>query len=112
MFISSADSRQSLKAKTRVAWDSLVMASLTVAGSVDPFEKDLPEGTIIRAVDAVDWSVGRQNCDIRPRLVDKSTGISRLLDSGSQISVTRKLPGDKVDHTINLVAVNGTKIKT
>ena len=67
---------------------------------------------MIRAIDAVDWSIGRHNCDIRPRLVDKSTGISRLVDSGSQISVTQKLPEDKVDQNLKLVAVNGTKIET
>ena len=79
---------------------------------MNPFESDLPEGTVIRAVDAVDWSVGRHNCDIRPRLLDKSTGISRLVDSGSQISVTQKLPGDTIDKSLKLVAVNGSKIET
>ena len=69
-------------------------------------------GTVIRAIDAVDWSIGRHNCDIRPRLIDKSTGISRLIDSGSQISVTQKLPGDSIDKSLKLVAVNGSKIET
>ena len=83
-----------------------------MAAAIDPFESDLPEGTVIKAVDAVGWSIGRRNCDIRPRLIDKSSGTSRLIDSGSQISVVRKGPGDKIDHSIKLVAVNGTKIDT
>ena len=66
---------------------------------------------VLRAVDAVGWGAGR-NCDIRPRLLDKCTGISRLLDSGSQISVTKKGPDDKLDHAFKLVAVNGSKIPT
>ena len=64
----------------------LVVAALSVAKEVDPFQADLPEGTVIRAIDAVGWSKGHRNCDIRPRLVDKVTGEARLLDSGSQIS--------------------------
>ena len=90
----------------------MVVSALSIAESVDPYESDLPEGTVVKAVDAVDWSIGRHNCDIRPRLVDKSTGISRLLDSGSQISVTQKLPGDTIDKSIKLIAVNGSKIDT
>ena len=89
-----------------------MIASLSIAAEVDPYEKDLPEGTVIRAIDAVDWSVGKHNCDIRPRLFDKSSGINRLVDSGSQITVTRKLPEDKVDSSLKLVAVNGSKIDT
>ena len=42
----------------------------------------------MQAVDAVDWSIGRRGCDIRPRLIDKSTGISRLIDSGRLELVT------------------------
>ena len=50
--------------------------------------------------------------DIRPRLYDKATNQFRLLDAGSQISATCKLPGDEIDDSIRLVAVNGSKIKT
>ena len=56
--------------------------------------------------------MGHRNCDIRPRLIDKKSGEARLLDSGSQITVTKKRPGDKIDNSIRLVAVNGTKIDT
>ena len=85
---------------------------MTIAQSVNPYESDLPMGTVVPAVDAVNWSIGNRNCDIRPRLVDKSTGKARLLDSGSQISITAKGPDDKIDHSLKLVAVNGSKIDT
>ena len=85
---------------------------MTVAASVNPYESDLPEGTVVRAIDALDWSVGRRNCDIRPRLYDKSSGKNRLVDSGSQITVTTKNPDDKPDSSIKLVAVNGSRIET
>ena len=62
------------------------MSALQVAESVNPYESDLPEGSVVRAIDAVNWSIGQRNCDIRPRLVDKATGIKRLIDTGSQIS--------------------------
>ena len=74
-----------------------MVSALAVAESVNPFESDLPAGTVIPACSAVDWLVGQRNCDIRPRLLDKASGINRLLDSGSQISVTKKLPDDKID---------------
>ena len=35
-----------------------------------------------------------------------------MIDSGSQISVTRRRPGDKLDNSLRLVAVNGLKIST
>ena len=88
-----------------------MISALEVASEINPYLEDVPVGTVIRAIDAVDWSLGR-NCDIRPRLLDKSSGITRLIDSGSQISVAKKSPGDKIDNSIKLVAVNGSKIET
>ena len=112
-FISSTEVRQCQKVEQiRAGWDKLVVAAMTVAEAVNPFESDLPAGTIIPAVNAVDWLKGNRNCDIRPRLVDKSSGEARLLDSGSQISITAKKPEDKIDNSFRLVAVNGSKIDT
>ena len=53
---------------------------------------DLPIGVVIPTVDAVGWYNGYRSVDVRPRLVDKSTGQARLIDSGAQISATAKLP--------------------
>ena len=50
--------------------------------------------------------------DIRPRLKDDSTGQFRLVDTGSQITVTCKGPNDVINNTIKLVAVNGSQINT
>ena len=55
---------------------------------------DLPIGVEIPAVDAVGWTNGHRSVDIRPRLVDKSTKVSRLIDTGAQLSATVRLPGD------------------
>ena len=90
----------------------MVVSALELAAEVDPYQKDIPEGTVIRAVDALKWRPGQNQCDIRPRLLDKSTGINRLVDTGSQISVTKKGPDDILDESIKLVAVNGTRIPT
>ena len=38
-------------------WDRLVVSALQVAEQVDPYQMDLPEGTVLRAVDAL----GHQN---------------------------------------------------
>ena len=98
--------------QNRASWDSLVVSAMTIASAVNPYEPDLPVGTVIPAVEAVNWSIGNRNCDIRPRLLDKSSGKARLLDSGSQISITSKGPDDKLDSSLRLVAVNGSKIDT
>ena len=111
-FFSEPDSRQSPRVEIQNRWNDLVIAALSVAQEVDPFQSDLPAGTVLKAVDALGWSKGHRNCDIRPRLVDKVTGEVRLLDSGSQISVTKRRPEDKVDNSIRLIAVNGSKIET
>ena len=104
--------RRSQIAGLQLKWNEWQVAALEVASNVNPYEPDLPEGTIIPAVEAVGWSVGRRNCDIRPRLVDKSTGRARLIDSGSMITATVKGPEDKIDKSVRLVAVNGSEIKT
>ena len=72
----------------------------------------LPLGSVVSAVEAKDWSPAVHNCDIRPRLLDKATGAFRLIDSGSQITATRRQPDDKIDPTLKLVAVNGSQIQT
>ena len=86
--------------------------AVEIAALTDPYKSDLPVGVEIPAVSAVGWVNGQQNVDIRPRIVDKSTGEARLIDSGAQISATRPRPGDAVDNSVNLVAVNGSSIQT
>ena len=66
---------------------------------ISSFEKkppDLEIGVEIPTVDAVGWQSGLRGVDIRPRVVDKSTGEARLLDSGAMISTVAKKPGDKI----------------
>ena len=105
LFISESQARQSHDvASVRTSWSTLVAAAISVAETVDPFQPDLPVGARVHAVDARNW--GSRNVDIRPRLVDKSTSKVRLIDTGSQISVTVRQPGDKLDNTLKLVAVN------
>ena len=75
---------------------------------------EYPEGEVVPTIEAVKLlqaSAGR-TVDLRPRLVDSSTGEDRLLDSGAQISAVKKRPEDKIDTSINLVEVNGSKIHT
>ena len=86
---------------------SFAMESIEV-----PEVPDLPIGEVIPSVDAVGWSDKGYNVDIRPRLVDSSTGEARLLDSGAQLSATKKGPTDKLDESVRLVAVNGSRIPT
>ena len=90
-------------------FNQLTIEALEVAANINPFESDLPVGVEIPAVMASGWVKGQRNVDIRPRLVDHSSGEARLIDTGAQISATRRLPGDKKDDSVNLVAVNGVE---
>ena len=89
--------------------NNMVVASLQIASKVNPYSKDLPVGSVVPSIEAVNWSGTN---DIRPRLWDQSSKQFGLIDSGSMISATKKLPSDKEDKTIKLVAVNGSQIKT
>ena len=93
-------------------WSLQVAAAIEHASLIDPYQKDIPVGTVIPAARAVGWINGQGSCDVRPRLLDKSSGVSRLLDTGSQVTTTSKGPGDKRDVVSRLIAVNGTKINT
>ena len=52
--------------QTNKEWNSLVVAALSIAESVDPYQSDLPVNSVVRAVDALDWKVGQRGCDVRP----------------------------------------------
>ena len=51
-------------------WDRNVIAALELASRVNPFIPNLPIGSVIPTVDAVNWA---GQGDVRPRLKDKST---------------------------------------
>ena len=101
--------RQSHSAGVRSNWNTKFMAAIEKAVLINPYKQDVPEGTLVPAVEAVNWS---GTSDIRPRLLDKSTGKFRLIDSGSMITAAIKLPDDKPDNSIRLIAVNGSEIQT
>ena len=90
-------------------WNRLVVAALERASEVNPYSRDLPEGSVVPAIEAVNWS---GTGDIRPRLWDKKSGRHRLIDSGSMITATMRAPEDKEDPSFKLIAVNGSPIKT
>ena len=90
----------------------MTLAAFEVAAKVDPFAENLPVGVEIPAIDAAGWTKGHRSVDIRPRLVDNSTGQARLIDSGAQLTATCKRPEDKEDDSVRLIAVNGSKIQT
>ena len=94
--------------QSQKSWNNLVVASVAKAAEVDPFNS-LPVGSVIPAVDALNWS---GQGDIRPRLWDKAAKVFRLIDSGSMISATTRSPEDTEDNSLKLIAVNGSPIKT
>ena len=56
------------------------------------------------AMSGTDW-------DMRPHVLDKRTGQYILLDSGAQVTACPPDPGDVVDPTTTLKAVNNTRLK-
>ena len=111
---SEAEARQSHMAKIRQSWAKLTIASMSMSGTARVDWKSEPfhhVGEIVSAAEAMNWPAN-SNVDVRPRLLDKSTNQFRLIDSGSMITATMKLPTDKPDHSTRLVAVNGSQIQT
>ena len=51
----------------KIKYDQMVLGALEVASGVDPLLENLPVGTEVPTLSAVNWSLGRQNVDIRPR---------------------------------------------
>ena len=79
------------------SWNLQVAAAIERASEIDPYQSDIPLGTVVPAAKAIGWINGQGACDVRPRLLDKSTGITRLIDTGSQVSTTTRGPEDKKD---------------
>ena len=68
-----------------------------------------PPSDFFTALEAANMS--GQDWDMRPHLLDKNTNSYVLLDSGAAVSAYPPDPGDKVDPSVVLKAVNGTKLK-
>ena len=62
---------------------------------------------VIPSVFATNWPDGLRGQDLRPKMVD-GFGVRYLLDSGSMTSVVKPEPGDRLDPSIRLQAVDGT----
>ena len=112
---SEAEARQSHMAKIKSAWASNTLAMMSaMSGPVRvDWKNDVLHqvGEVVSAAQAVHWPAD-SNVDVRPRLFDKASKQFRLIDSGSMITATKKLPGDKIDHSTRLIAVNGSQIQT
>ena len=74
------------------------------------FTETPPES--LPAFQAMGWDPGQQGVDLRPHLWDPKADRFMLVDSGSQCCAWPPDPGDKVDPTITLKAVNGTRLKS
>ena len=91
------------------------MPSQGLEGPPDPVPKvaamsaEPPPSDFFSAVEAakmsgLDW-------DMRPHVLDKRTGQYLLLDSGAQVTACPPDPGDQVDPSIALKAVNNARMK-
>ena len=73
-------------------------------------ESEIPPPGLFSAAEAVNMSEA-ENYDMRPHIFDGVSKKHLLLDSGSQVTAYPPDPGDKVDPSMSLKAVNGTRLK-
>ena len=78
--------------------------------SNDQADQEIPPESL-PAFMALDWEVGALGVDMRPHVFDGVSKTWHLIDSGSQVTVIKPDPGDKVLPDLFLRAVNGTKIQ-
>ena len=74
------------------------------AVTVDPLKPDLPDGTVVPAVEAVDWS---RNSDIRPRILDTtntSWGWNRMISTKLSCFLLTKIKA-KIKALLSFVTV-------
>ena len=101
--------KSSMSRRCHIKSDEIYNVSALELDKTSPVVK---VGVEIPTIDAVGWSKPLNGVDIRPKLVDRSTGMARLVDSGAMISAAAKSPDDKLSEGVKLVAVNGSRINT
>ena len=67
----SFDPASARRSQIAESWNRSLANALEIASFINPFKTELPEGVVVPAIEAMNWSVGMRNCDVRPRLVDK-----------------------------------------
>ena len=92
-------------------WNIQIASIVDQIAEVNPYLPNVEIGQELTAPEAIAWVKGSRNLDCRPKLYDGESKSWKLCDTGSMITVIRKSPGDKLDETRFLQAVNGSKIK-
>ena len=87
---------------------SPMIGSIEISGTALSNDSEIPE-EFYSALEAVNMS--HDNWDMRPHLLDQRSGEHLLLDSGAAVSCCPPDPGDAVDPSIALKAVNGSRLK-
>ena len=99
---------------TRDLWYQKYTVSETYSGvqrKIEPENKKEYEiGEEIASIEAV--NMPSMQSDVRPRVFDNITKSWTLFDSGSCVSCIPREPGDKIDPSYRLRAVNGQSIPT
>ena len=75
----------------------------------EPSKSNAPPQDFYSAIEA--QKMQGEDWDMRPHIHDKLSGNHILLDSGAQVSAYPPDPGDSVDSSVTLKAVNGARLK-
>ena len=81
---------------SRSKWEIAVSQALEQAAPINPYLQNLPIDEEIYALDAIAWVKGSQNVDCRPKVYDGVTKSWKLLDTGSAVTVIKKVPKTKL----------------
>ena len=90
---------------------SFSVDSLEVAALKSGSASSRNDQAFVTGVEASRLQAASEELDFRPYVFDSNTGQHLLWDSGSQVTAWPPEPGDKVDQSMTLKAVNGSRLK-
>ena len=102
-------SQNDTKAYQNQEYHDMIKRESEKIAAFDPTQPSPPES--LPAFQAKQWEPGEGGVDYRPHLINKATKECSLVDTGSVCTVYPPEPGDKIDPSIQLQAVNGEKMK-
>ena len=98
-------SQELTREKIHADFQSAVAQVAEVAAEVgDPLQ--VVPGDVVTALQALSHEDGQNNVDIRPHLHDKTHDVLYLVDTGSFVTATTKLPTDEIRPDILITAAN------
>ena len=107
--ISGAEQSPISRSHLQQNWSIQIAAAIDTIADRNPYLPILKPGEVVPAVEAATFA--QRDLDCRPQLFDGISKSWKLVDTGSMLTVIRKSPGDRIDRSKVLQAVNGSNIQ-